>query len=704
MVEELLGGLSDWRGTQDIIRLTIKALTEVVKTQGMSISQIYKQLSSLPDSQTIEEIVGQIDKIEAKINNQMYETTINDKVSKKELQSALSNKVTLEQFKCKLDLEEFYDICKENNAKFEKIQTEFNRKLIEMSMDQELKKIHMEIQEKPSWKEVNDALESKVGKDSISLMLNKKANRNEIEELLKNRTDNTEINALNAKIDTKVDRGTVEGMIYGIQQKVQKNAERIEEMFERSEGDNLAEVKSKINDLQKGWKNEIDNLKKSLNPVLNKKADYSEVENLYDIIKQKSDHDELVLTCDKISKEFKQSLLDIKKDIKQYSKREGLSAEALMKYSEDITKVRSQLLEVLEDRKKDTIEHGQFLKSMSIQIKSELRSDISNVSNSVDQIKDILTENYAKKQEIISTRQELRTLIDQKCSKEELHTFISTSFTDLDKAFKAFKQKAKTEKSKTESKILQAPQVIKEKPNYSESILSKADKSDLEALSSNFQSFQKDLSNIKSEQQVNNKYLESHITTSRHLLEELSKEIKIKPSSKEILALIDNKANIDDTNKALIEIHQELDNKVENESFTRNLGSFERSITLLWSGNSLGRWAWKSGDLRNSNLIPWEQQLCNTIPEILMWEKDKTSIVIMTPGIYLINLALISKKKSRVQFNINGECILDASSKSALSLNRVFSEFLNLPPRARISITFIGEGQSQGILEMIKYT
>lgn len=36
-VEDLLSGVNDWRNIQDIVRLTFKALSDIVRTQGSAI-------------------------------------------------------------------------------------------------------------------------------------------------------------------------------------------------------------------------------------------------------------------------------------------------------------------------------------------------------------------------------------------------------------------------------------------------------------------------------------------------------------------------------------------------------------------------------------------------------------------------------------------------------------------------------------------
>lgn len=44
IVEDLLQGVNEWRNIQDIIRLTFKALTDVVKAQGETIRELERAM------------------------------------------------------------------------------------------------------------------------------------------------------------------------------------------------------------------------------------------------------------------------------------------------------------------------------------------------------------------------------------------------------------------------------------------------------------------------------------------------------------------------------------------------------------------------------------------------------------------------------------------------------------------------------------
>ncbi len=99
--------------------------------------------------------------------------------------------------------------------------------------------------------------------------------------------------------------------------------------------------------------------------------------------------------------------------------------------------------------------------------------------------------------------------------------------------------------------------------------------------------------------------------------------------------------DIDEVNKALIDIHKELDVKTNQEELTHFVNDQALINESLCTENILGRWAWKSGDLKSGGVIPWEIQLANTLPDNFYWEKDKTSILTVAPGLYEVYTSII---------------------------------------------------------------
>ena len=81
-------------------------------------------------------------------------------------------------------------------------------------------------------------------------------------------------------------------------------------------------------------------------------------------------------------------------------------------------------------------------------------------------------------------------------------------------------------------------------------------------------------------------------------------------------------------NKALVEIHKELDIKSNQEELGNIVNDQALINESLCTENIVGRWAWKSGELRSGSTVPWEIQLANTLPDILT----------VAPGLYEVKI------------------------------------------------------------------
>ena len=143
----------------------------------------------------------------------------------------------------------------------------------------------------------------------------------------------------------------------------------------------------------------------------------------------------------------------------------------------------------------------------------------------------------------------------------------------------------------------------------------------------------------------------------------------------------------------------------------------------MCSENCLGRWLWKSGALKNGYAIPWEYQTINTAPDNFIWEKDKTSILIVNPGLYELTMGFYTDKKPTIQLLINGEPVLSAINNNVVHHNNnklkgkqlgainitgincilyilglSTIDFLLLPEKSRIALSFSGEEGGEGFI------
>jgi len=155
----------------------------------------------------------------------------------------------------------------------------------------------------------------------------------------------------------------------------------------------------------------------------------------------------------------------------------------------------------------------------------------------------------------------------------------------------------------------------------------------------------------------------------------------------------------------------------------------------LCAENCLGRWIWKSGDILHSAQVPWEVQAINTCPDNFLWEKNKSAIVTVAPGLYQISFGFYQRKAPVVRIFVNGEVIFTVNSSSAggsgtavsyaegkenffggnsdqvCKVNKhsagnitglTLSEFVALPARARLTVCYESETSGEGFLSVRK--
>lgn len=178
--------------------------------------------------------------------------------------------------------------------------------------------------------------------------------------------------------------------------------------------------------------------------------------------------------------------------------------------------------------------------------------------------------------------------------------------------------------------------------------------------------------------------------------------------------------DVDDINKALSDLHSEVDLKADRTDLKAHVNEQTLLNEALCAENMLGRWIWKSGEVRVGNAVPWEVQAVNTYPDNFLWEREKTAILTVAPGLYEVQFGFFSSRKPTIQLLVNGEVALSAGSTASHVLHHTsgrirsgghssgnvagltHQDFLALPARARVSVTYTGDGDAEGFLGLRK--
>lgn len=129
----------------------------------------------------------------------------------------------------------------------------------------------------------------------------------------------------------------------------------------------------------------------------------------------------------------------------------------------------------------------------------------------------------------------------------------------------------------------------------------KASQGELESIRRLHDNLRKDL-----DLKVNARDLEQHSIAVKNTLEELSKEIMLRANIKDVLSLLDLKANVEDVNSTLQLVQKEVEKCIPEKLLKKALDEQALVNEALCAQNCVGRWIWKSGDLKNTNQVPWE--------------------------------------------------------------------------------------------------
>ena len=227
---------------------------------------------------------------------------------------------------------------------------------------------------------------------------------------------------------------------------------------------------------------------------------------------------------------------------------------------------------------------------------------------------------------------------------------------------------------------------------------------------------------------------ESMVKETFSAINDLQKDIMSKSNINEVISLIKNKTEIEDVNKALIQIHDELDTKCSLDRFSSAMDNQSIINDTLCSENCVGRWYWKTGNLKKGYMIPWESQIINTCTENFVWEMEKETILVIEPGLYEINMGFYADRRPTIQLLINGEPVVSAvnssssvihhtgnklknlkgsnSASSGVIINGIIIliiyigmtliDFLTLPEKSRLSVSYAGEDRGEGFLSLRK--
>ena len=605
----------------------------------------------------------------------------NQKISQKEFSSALNIKAnigdfmsalneisknlekcpTIEQIKLYLDekisKKEIDELLK-NKLSLEEIKTHFKNGEIKININDILDDLNINF---VSYKNLNDILSSKVNKNDIMNLLNLKANKTDIDKI---NNDFKNLNSLNDKLKEMVNN--YDKVINNINQKIKDinddlHNNKIDKNDINTINNQLNNFGSKIENDSNITNNALSDFEQKINLIINKYESIDKTIQIhYNNINEKLDKEK--------EKKNKESILV-----------ENFENKINSLYN-DITKIYKILDNKLNKYEIDPLNLN--LKELYSKIKIFYdqkyitAQDIDKIYNSMSEDiheKFIEIENYTK-DFLKKFDNDIVLNLDSKASIEEINS-------------------------------------IKMDINQLKYLVDK--KADLETMNN----VEDNLKNINQNYICKNDY-ENFVQYCQNNIEEMKNDIILKSNIDETMSYLKNKADINDINLALNQIHDELDIKLSLQDFNHAMNNQNKINSALLLSNKIGEWVWESGNLKNLHNVPWEIQKMNNLPENFVWNENSDTIVIKQKGIYLCNLAFFVKTNAIIQLYVNGDMILSKNNNENIlegneryRINNIninpnyesitginINELLFLQEKSRICISYNGGDNVKGVL------
>ena len=668
--------------------------------------------------------------LETKVSHFEVESIVSNRIS--DVNYIISSKASTEQLakvaEDKLSCDKFDLTIDDLYGKFDYVQEEINRMLQSLASHQDLEDFRSENNLK-----VDDIKSSIKELEEISTNLNgKKVNKSDFDLAITRK--NEELKALHLAIEVKAEAEWTENTFNQIKCGLREQSE-----YHQQTVNNLQDFKEKSQEnsetflnLCKKIQSELEENRNSLLESISTKADIKDLEKAFNILYKKADsdsvHEQFSIQRKLTNESLHEKFTDVRGIIKKTEENFGEKIKSTDEYSktlENQIKEAKHILKMLENEHKSLNKETVSTFSKELEdVRSDFKGEIMMLQKNLADLQKEKADREEFKESFVKVSQKISSKADisdyekslQKSQKELVSNFqtirddYKITFTKLENQLSA-----KFDQLVTRNELRSALSEKADNSQISRLISSKMNLEELVKLRSEIESALSDMRNkaLKSD-------LDLHITSTKIAIEELSKELLGKAYIKDICTLLDMKASIDDVNSALMDIHKELDTKINIQAHTMHLNEQLALNSVFCSENTVGRWIWRNGELANGFSVPWEIQCINTAPDNFIWEPDVTNIIVISPGLYEITFGFYCKKKPTVQLLVNGETILsavnnasyvihhssgrlkNASTTSGTISGLTLIDFIALPPRAKISLSYSGDRNCEGFLALKK--
>ena len=679
--------LNECSNINEIIRISLKSLTDTVKSQGIAIRDLSKKLSNKPSREELD-------------NYLKFKSNNND-----EIFQAINNCVNINQFN---DLIHQFENLKND------IFLKLNKYENNLVTKDDFAIIKNELDNKANILDIENALEAKEDKEKINFLNKNMVDKNEINKMINN--------AMNTNDEKNISRNDFEQFLDDYQNDYKNIEERLMNKLDINNYQNTFEkLRQKIdnidNDLDRliqSVKDQFQAVNFAINNLEQNFVDKNELNlNMEKIIRNKIEKDQVELLINK----SKNNMLDI---INQFKSGENSNQK---NFEENIQNKIDKMIFDNQSLLNDITNTNQNINNYFSQKQAEMENLMNKMRTALSNNNNI---------NALSNKKELDNKIleklDGKLDIVKFEEFLNSLKEDLDAKLDIITMK------KTNEEIIQEinDKIRQLYTDINKDLSQKINKNELDAILSenNFRSINNNINDISQEklsitdfeefvnninQQLKQKLdinkFNNIISTFNSNFENIHKDMNSKADLKNIINILKSKLDIENFNDEIKILKKEVGGMTPLADFSSAMDNQAIINDTLCNENNIGRWLWKSGKIKNNLAIPWEVQIINTSNDNFLWEKDKTFINIKEGGLYEIKMGFFADKKPMVQILINGEVIISAINSNSYVIHQspggrmkgtgktsfgnvtglTMVDFVLLPDNAKLSISYTGE-------------
>jgi chromosome segregation ATPase len=548
-------------------------------------------------------------------------------------------------------------------------------------------------------------------------------------ELLKNHTE--QIKKLENTIDQKCDKTELINSLV-----IKANNADVMKNF--NDITNNLESKVSLDDVNLLINNKIDKINTELAEIKNSienKANKNFVISALHTKANKSDSINISVINKKIEEienDLNQLILNIKKQFSAFNDvlieldNNKIDSQVLNKVTEDINKGINKILDNNnEDLKNDLNDNINKLKNLddeykrvNEQEKQRLDSLIKTLDTKIENISDKNIE-LDTKLSSLSVNNKLEEIVNDLIStinKDKLDN--NTNINNLNKSMKSLYNEYNVLKNTVNNELSVKPnlsdltELLQNKVDYKtlnstlyeldklkekiEENTIKIDNNNNNNINTNNYNNKRSMTEYSNNSTIFTPALNKDIDNLKYEISQIKDSLIMKVDFKELKDYLKGKVDVNDINKALTMINEDLNSKVDNIKFQKTLKNQNDINKLICNDYIMGKWISTNNEIINGN-IKWNIQSVNSSPDNFSWDNNNYFISIRNKGIYQIEFILFIDRKENMNFYPNVMIVIDNSiikgfnnmeneiydEKIALK----FKEYININERSRLSIS-----------------